>query len=211
MLTDTMQEWPATKKWSLPFFKTLVPEDPSMYAEVGDIVLDPSSRFQQVEFGKYVDDLMAGKGTRDSKHIAYLADFNIFQNFPALQEDVDFGLITSNTVKTRINGWIGPENTVASYHADLADNLFAQVQGRKLVKLVSPKHNRMMYPSKKFDAGSVLSSVDADDYDAGQYPLFDESKSQYTVLGPGELLYIPYGWWHYIRALDPSISINCFG
>ena len=209
VFTDVMNEWPATQKWSLAYLKTLTPNESSWYVEEGNILQDPT-QFKKVQFGKYVETLLSENGSNNSKKPAYLADFNIFQNFPSLKDDVDFSLLSSNTIKTRINGWIGPANTVASYHVDWADNLFAQIEGRKFVKLISPEYNAYMYPSKKFDAGSLLSSVDADNYDAAKYPLFRESKSQYTVLEPGEMLYIPYGWWHYIRALDPSISINCF-
>ena len=206
VFTDLMNQWPATQKWSLAYFKTLTPNESALYAEVGDIV--QHTDFQKIQFGRYIDTLL--NGDSNSKKPVYLADFNIFQNFPSLEDDVDFSLLSSNTLKTRINGWIGPANTVANYHVDWADNLFAQLQGRKFVKLISPEYNAQMYPSKRFDAGSLLSAIDADNYDAAKYPRYREAKSQYTVLEPGEMLYIPYGWWHYIRALDPSISINCF-
>lgn len=29
-----------------------------------------------------------------------------------------------------------------------------------------------------------------------------------AVLGPGECLYVPKGWWHYIRSLEPSFSVS---
>jgi ribosomal protein L16 Arg81 hydroxylase len=27
-------------------------------------------------------------------------------------------------------------------------------------------------------------------------------------LGPGDVIYIPRGWWHHVRTLDLSISVN---
>ena len=29
-----------------------------------------------------------------------------------------------------------------------------------------------------------------------------------TILGPGEMLYIPWGCWHYCRSLTASVSVN---
>ena len=29
-----------------------------------------------------------------------------------------------------------------------------------------------------------------------------------AVVGPGEVLFIPKGWWHHVRSLTPSISLS---
>ena len=29
-----------------------------------------------------------------------------------------------------------------------------------------------------------------------------------TILGPDDALFVPCGWWHYVRALTPSFSLN---
>ena len=29
-----------------------------------------------------------------------------------------------------------------------------------------------------------------------------------AVLGPGDALYVPKGWWHYVRSLSPSFSVS---
>ena len=29
-----------------------------------------------------------------------------------------------------------------------------------------------------------------------------------AVLGPGDALYIPAGWWHYVRSITPSFTVN---
>lgn len=39
-------------------------------------------------------------------------------------------------------------------------------------------------------------------------PEFGKLEYVETVLGPGEGLYIPSGWWHYVRSLDASGSVN---
>jgi lysine-specific demethylase 8 len=31
------------------------------------------------------------------------------------------------------------------------------------------------------------------------------------VLQPGDMLFIPRGWWHYVRSLDKSISVSNIG
>ena len=40
------------------------------------------------------------------------------------------------------------------------------------------------------------------------FPGFKEAEYVEAVLGPGECLYLPPGWWHYIKSLSPSFSVS---
>ncbi|MCV6637558.1 cupin-like domain-containing protein [Candidatus Albibeggiatoa sp. nov. NOAA] len=208
ILTDTIKQWPAVEKWTPNYLKSLAP-DKLFYVEEGN-VFQETTAFHQIRLDEYIDGIFNAEQKPQQRPI-YLADFNIFGLSDSLMSDVDFSLIKSLTLHTRTNGWVGPKGTIASFHIDWADNLYAQIYGRKHIKLVSPEFTPNMYPNKKYDAGTLASSVDADNYDAERYPLFKQAQIHYTTLAPGELLYIPYGWWHYLKSLDPSISINCFG
>ncbi|KAL1306057.1 hypothetical protein AAFC00_004183 [Neodothiora populina] len=41
-----------------------------------------------------------------------------------------------------------------------------------------------------------------------KYPLFNNASFVEGVLGPGECMYIPTGWWHYIESLSTSFSMS---
>lgn len=41
-----------------------------------------------------------------------------------------------------------------------------------------------------------------------QFPLFRTASYQETVLNEGDCLYIPAGWWHYVRSLTISFSVS---
>jgi hypothetical protein len=41
-----------------------------------------------------------------------------------------------------------------------------------------------------------------------QFPRFAEARYVDAILGPGECLYIPKGWWHYVRSLECSCSVS---
>jgi hypothetical protein len=53
-----------------------------------------------------------------------------------------------------------------------------------------------------------ISAVDVERADLERFPLFAHARHYDTVLGPGDMLFIPHGWWHYVRALTVSMSIN---
>ena len=53
-----------------------------------------------------------------------------------------------------------------------------------------------------------VSAVDVEHPDLTSYPLFAGAHHYDVILGPGDVLYIPKGWWHYVRSLTPSFSCN---
>lgn len=52
--------------------------------------------------------------------------------------------------------------------------------------------------------------VNAETPDYLLHPQFSETKRYEVILESGDLLFIPYFWYHYFRSLEPSISVNWF-
>ena len=204
------------QKWSFEFFRQLN-ADQTVYLEDGN-VLQGETAFRRQQLNDYLQQLVdAGQAAAQSKatapqqKVSYLSVFNIFTVFPQLQADVDFSLIRTYTYKNYVFAWLGPAGTLTGYHIDWIDNTLAQLHGRKRVQLVAPTDSRALYPSAKYDYRSTLSSIDPRTYDPQRYPRFAEVWPLEVILEPGQMLYIPRGWWHRVESLDPSISVNNFG
>ena len=56
-------------------------------------------------------------------------------------------------------------------------------------------------------AAIELSPAESDQWDA-LWPGFRQAEYVETVLQEGECLYIPVGWWHYVRGLRAGISVS---
>lgn len=57
--------------------------------------------------------------------------------------------------------------------------------------------------------GEANQGIDeADEEFKQRFPLHKEAEYLEGVLGPGECLYMPQGWWHYVRSLSPSFSVS---
>ncbi|ADO72771.1 Transcription factor jumonji [Stigmatella aurantiaca DW4/3-1] len=109
----------------------------------------------------------------------------------------------------RPNMWLGPAGTITPLHRDLVDNALAQVFGRKRLMLFPPGQSKFLYTwsnSKLVDGARV----DPDHPDLEQFPLFARARGIPCTLEPGEMLFIPAGWFHKVCSLTPSLSISFF-
>ena len=166
--------------------------------------------------------------------IGYLAQHNLFAQIPSLRNDIsipDFCYTDppppgSEIVLGRkkqqpkkleeplLNAWFGPAGTVSPLHTDPYHNILCQVVGKKYVRLYSPLETPKLYP-KGIEVGGVdmsnTSEVNVEVNESERekmYPLFGEAQYVETVLEEGESLYVPVGWWHYIRSLSVSFSVS---
>lgn len=103
--------------------------------------------------------------------------------------------------------WLGPAGTVTPLHCDYDDNIFAQLWGRKRILLAPPHHHDLLYPTQ---ANGLLfgSPFDPEAPDFERFPLARQAWLVECVVQPGEMLYVPAGWYHQVRALDFSLSSN---
>jgi hypothetical protein len=103
--------------------------------------------------------------------------------------------------------WVGPAGTVTPLHCDYDDNIFAQVWGRKRIFLAPPHHDEFLYVR---EANPVLfgSPFDPEHPDFERWPLARQAHTIEVIVRPGDMLYVPAGWYHQVRALDFSLSSN---
>jgi hypothetical protein len=102
--------------------------------------------------------------------------------------------------------WLGNRTRVAT-HFDVADNLAVVVAGRRRFLLFPPDQVDNLYigPLDFTLAGQPVSLVDPRHPDLVKYPKFADAMAaaQVCELGPGDAIYIPSPWWHYVEALEP--------
>jgi hypothetical protein len=103
--------------------------------------------------------------------------------------------------------WLGPAGTVTPLHCDYDDNIFAQIWGSKRITLSPPHHDEYLYPR---EANPILcgSPFDPEAPDYEKFPLARQASMIEVIVNAGDMLYVPAGWYHQVRALTFSLSSN---
>jgi len=103
--------------------------------------------------------------------------------------------------------WLGPAGTITPLHSDYDDNIFAQIWGSKRVILSPPHHDEFLYT---WEANAMLygSPVNPAAPDYEKYPLARQATMTECIVNPGDLLYLPAGWYHQVSSLTPALSSN---
>jgi [protein]-arginine 3-hydroxylase / protease len=149
----------------------------------------------------------------------YLAQQEIFRHFSTIEADVlplpDFiHLLGSDIVRSM---FMGPLGTITPLHSDPYDNLLCQVVGLKYVRLHPPEDASFLYLEGHQRGKSLSRSFLPDDLTLLQsdmysdsYPDYDQASKYEVILKPGDCLYIPRGWFHFVKSMTASISIAHF-
>jgi hypothetical protein len=101
--------------------------------------------------------------------------------------------------------WIGNAAHVAP-HYDLKENVACVAVGRRRFTLFPPEQASNLYigPLENTPAGAPISMVSLTEPDFDAYPRFRDAlaAAQSGDLEPGDVIYIPYMWWHGVEALE---------
>ncbi|CAG5133087.1 unnamed protein product [Candidula unifasciata] len=144
-------------------------------------------------------------------YIDYKYMKDMFKELPYIFDEVrweDFGLVGYNGCDSTI--WIGSEGANTPAHQDTYGfNLVTQIYGRKLWILFPPEDSAYLYPTRvPYEESSIFTEVNVRRPDLHHHPQFQLSHPYVVTLQPGQTLYVPRHWWHYVESIEPSISIN---
>lgn len=211
--------WPATRKWPQVEFWTSGSLGQRWVPVEMDYWLEEGFQLMQLHaFAKLCKEAerrpvpkagLSGGG--------YLAQHALFEQLPELEADIltpDLALCGQGSLLRQV--FFGPRGTVTPVHSDPYENIFCQVVGAKYLRLFAPaeasrlaprEDGELMQNNSRIEPADLLEGEKNGAYTDGPFHKLTEASFLDVVLHPGDLLYLPRGWWHYVKSLSTSISV----
>lgn len=204
-LTGIVDHWPALARWSLDHFAAAA-GDAVVEAQVErerdpDYELAKDDHRRLVRFAELIEWLRKDEASNDIYLTAYNSGTNAAALAPLWDDMAPIALLDETRERDGFF-WLGPKGTLTPWHHDLTNNLLVQVIGRKRVRMAPPWAFSRMRNSRHCFSDWGNEALPAGHGDSAVPPVLE------TVIGPGEAIFLPVGWWHQIEALDLSASMS---
>ena len=206
IITGMLDGCPARERWSFDYLAERLGKR-EVEVQFGrdadaDYEMNSVSHRRRMPFSEYVE-LVRGAGATN--------DFYMTANNDAHNREVMRELMLADLpplgeyLKAGSSGffWFGPAGTITPFHHDLTNNFMLQIAGRKRVRLIAPCDTPKVYNQRH-----CFSPVDGRGIDLQRFPLMADVTVIDCVLAPGEILFLPVGWWHFVEALDVTITVS---
>lgn len=194
---------PAYQKWNYEYFKEIAGETKvNVYgSELESLDRVASKPVAENTFSEYLDLI----STKTTEYRLFL--FNLLSIKPELKDDLHYRDVT----KGKVLKWLpfmffGGKGSITRNHIDIdmSHVFITQFQGIKRIWLFPWEQSDLMY-KLPYNFHSLINLQEAD-YE--EYPALKLLKGYEAVIKPGETLYIPSGWWHYIQYETEGYSVS---
>lgn len=211
VITGLSKQWPAYNKWNWDYFKSIVGEvEVGVYNNIKSDAYTPVNMADDyMKFGDYID--MVRKGPAQWRIFL----FNIFEHAPRITQDFTWpGHLAKGFVKRYPMLFVGGQGSVTHMHfdIDLSHIFHTQFAGRKRVLLFPFEEQHRLY-RKPWE---VMSFVNFEKYfdaqgnklELDKYPALKLAKGYEVILGHGDTLFMPAGYWHHMEYLESGFAMS---
>jgi len=205
VIKNMARKWPAYQKWTMDYMKEVVGdvEVPLYDSSKADPAAPINASAAKMKFGDYID-LIKREPTdlrifffdpiKHAKKLLadYIAPKELMGGFLDKYPSMFFGGKGSVTF--------------LHYDIDMAHIFHTHFNGRKHILLFDYKWKERLYQIPY--ATYALEDYDIENPDFTKFPALDGVEGIECFLEHGDTLFMPTGWWHWMKYLDGSFSIS---
>jgi hypothetical protein len=155
----------------------------------------------QMKFGEFLNIIEKNEKT-DFRIFLY----NMFRHNPNLKYEFPCPQIVKGILGDIGHMFFGGKDTTVRIHydIDMSNVLHTHFGGRKRVVLIAPEYTDMLY-CLPFNTYSL---IDPDKPDYKKFPALEFVKGYDFIIEPGDSVFMPSGYWHYMTYLEGGFSIS---
>jgi hypothetical protein len=211
-------DWPCTKNWTLPELQVRLSGN-RIPVRVTDNETDVFFNLRAEEpsidrsmlFENYIE-LIQQTSCSDRDRPAYAGNISIRDNSVShwaveLLKECPLPDFFPEFPQDECRLWIGAAGQKSTIHNDPFGNLNAQIIGKKKVLIFEPAQHECLYP-EFIHQWLWASRIDPQSVDIEQFPRFADARGFVGELLPGDVLFIPKFWWHFLSTTETSLNIN---
>jgi ribosomal protein L16 Arg81 hydroxylase len=205
VIKDAVEDWKARTTWTFEFFKSHYGDNHVMVYRYRGEKYKPADA-TRMRLADYIDGVSSGDWTSFPYYIR--DNWALLRNNPALASDYSFpkyffdwfSLLPPFMRLQYPRIFIGPNGSITPLHLDIwgTHAWLTQLVGRKRWILFAPDQRPLLYDHQ----------VDPNRPDYQRFPLFRQAQGVECTIGPGETVFVPGGWAHWVESLDSSISLS---
>lgn len=204
VIKNMTRHWPAHGKWSLDYMKTVVGDItvPLYDSRKADPAAPINAASAEMKFGDYID--LIQRTPTDLRIFL----FDPIKHAPALLSDYRFPTdLMGGFLDKHPNLFFGGEGSETFLHYDIdMAHIFHTHFGRKHVILFDHKWKERLYRIPF--ATYALEDYHVDAPDTRRFPALAGVEGIECFLEHGDTLFMPSGWWHWMKYLNGSFSLS---
>lgn len=210
VITGAMESWPAMKRWSPQYFAESFADQPLPVSICEEEPPDNApftpeqlmkSRVVKMVMREYLDEMNAGKRR------SYVPGMPLRKHLPMLLADIEEPPYREEGATSSPRIWFGAR-VVGPLHYDPSNNLHGIVYGGKRFTVFDPSQLSKLYPSSMFSSVPHMSRASLAQPDYARFPRLKKARALTIDLYPGDMLFLPAGWWHQVTTPSATISID---
>ncbi len=204
VIEELTHDWPAFEKWKLDYINDIAGNKTVPLYD--DRPVSHKDGFNDAHASMKMSEYIQLLKSKPTNYRIFL--YNLMKEVPALKNDFKWPDIGLRLVKQLPMLFFGGENSRVFIHYDIdySNILHFHFHGKKRCILFDPEQTPYLY--KVPHALISREDIDFDNPDFDKWPALKEAKGLVCELNHGEMLYMPEGYWHYMKYLTPGFSMS---
>jgi hypothetical protein len=204
------------EKWDLDFFENLDIDVPVQEPEADGV--NHFRKYKPVPIREFVNQIRSGTelyiGAREI--MKAMGERSDVDGIGDLAEHLKIPPWIDKSLLKSANLWIGAGNNHTVLHFDPWNSILMLGRGNKEFIVIPGDETHNLYPYSPLDfislyLGKIIhSKVNPLNVQKRYQDKFSQAKGYRGTIGAGDVIFVPAGFWHYVKSTDLNIAVNFF-